>query len=224
MDINQPTDQPANQPIDQPTNQPIEQSIASTTIQTSAAAASGVLGTKMPATVAFAVAILLFLLPFSEIKCGGSAIMNKSGVNYTMGSDWKASGGYGKETMGEMTSKTIGEKEGMAQPLAIAALALGVLGLGLCFSNSRPAFSGAVVAGLLAAGSLIGLMFEVKKWFNNMLAKDAADKVAKGADDIGLGNMGNVKPTLAFTSWFYIAIVAFLAAAFFCYKRMSVKK
>ena len=58
MDTNQSTDQST----DQPTNQPIEQSIASTTIQTSAAAAPSVLGTKMPATVAFAVAVLLFLM------------------------------------------------------------------------------------------------------------------------------------------------------------------
>ena len=27
-----------------------------------------------------------------------------------------------------------------------------------------------------------------------------------------------------FTPWFYISILAFLAAAFFCYKRMSAKK
>ena len=27
-----------------------------------------------------------------------------------------------------------------------------------------------------------------------------------------------------FTPWFYIAVIAFLAAAFFCYKRMSAVK
>ena len=61
-----------NQSTDQPTNQPIEQSIASTSIQASAAATPGVLGTKMPSTVAFAVAVLLFLMPFIDIKCNGS--------------------------------------------------------------------------------------------------------------------------------------------------------
>ena len=30
--------------------------------------------------------------------------------------------------------------------------------------------------------------------------------------------------TVDFTPWFYIAVIAFLAAAFFCYKRMSASK
>jgi hypothetical protein len=151
--------------------------------------------------------------------------MNKNGLNFSTGSEWKVAGGFGKESLGEMTSKTTGKKEGMAQLLAIAAAALGLLGLLLCFSEGKSAISGAAVAGVLAAGALIGLMFEVKKWYNELLAKEAADKVAKGTGDIGLGKMGDdVKTSLAFTPWFYIAIIAFLLAAFFCYKRMSVKR
>lgn len=204
------------------TNQPTDQPITTSTIQTNVAPPPAIMKTKMPSTVAFAVGILLFFMPFSEIKCSGSTIMSKSGVSYALGSDWKSTGALGNKGMGELTSKTKNEKEGMAQPLAIAALALGILGLGLCFSNSKSAFSGGAVAGALAAGSLIGLMFEVKKWFNNGLAKDALDKVSEGGS--GFGSMSDVKPALAFSSWFYIAIIAFLAAAFFCYKRMSANK
>jgi hypothetical protein len=39
---------------------------------------------------------------------------------------------------------------------------------------------------------------------------------------LGLGDKMNI--TVDFTPWFYIAVIAFLAAAFFCYKRMSASK
>lgn len=203
------------------TNQPTEQPTSVSTTQTTVAAVPAMLKTKMPSTIAFAVGILLFFLPFSEIKCGGSTIMSKSGLSYSMGSDWKSTNALGNEGMKEMSSKTKNGNEGMAQVLAIAALALGILGLALCFSNVKPAFAAGTFAGVLAASSLIGLMFEVKKWFKKGLANDVADKISGGGSDFE--NLSKMQPALAFTTWFYIAIIAFLAAAFFCYKRMSVK-
>ena len=46
------------------------------------------------------------------------------------------------------------------------------------------------------------------------------------ADSVGLDKIGDnmANMTLAFTPWYYVAIAAFLAAAFFCYKRMSASK
>ena len=205
------------------TNQPTANIVS----ETPSTFSRGVFGTKMPASIAFAVGILLFFMPFSEIRCGGSAIMNKSGLNFAIGSEWKATGGIGKESLGQVTSKTTGKKEGMAQPLAIAAAALGLLGLLLCYSNTsaKTVLSGAAVAGVLAAGALIGLMFEVKKWYNDQLALETAEKVSNNTDDFGLGKMGDdMKTSLAFTPWFYISIISFILAAYFCYKRMSVKK
>ena len=34
----------------------------------------GMFGTSVPSSVAFVVAILMFLLPFSDIKCGGLSL------------------------------------------------------------------------------------------------------------------------------------------------------
>jgi hypothetical protein len=72
---------------------------------------------------------------------------------------------------------------------------------------------------------MIGMMIELKKWFNDSLAKDAINQTQNNTDNFGLDKLGNtlndIKPTLDFTPWFYVAMVAFLAAAFFSYRHMS---
>jgi hypothetical protein len=183
----------------------------------------GMFGTRIPSTVAFAVGILLFLLPFSEIKCNQTVFANKSGLGFVMGSDWKAVSNFGDKE--NTTTKTNKEKEGNTQYFAIAALALAMLGLLLSFSNAKSGGMAGVVTGVLSAGALIGMMIELKKWFNDSLAKDAINQTQNNTDNFGLDKLGNtlndIKPTLNFTPWFYVAIIAFLAAAFFSYRRMS---
>lgn len=190
------------------------------------AAASGMFGTKIPSTVAFAVGILLFLLPFTEIKCNNTVFANKTGLGFVLGSDWKSAnnGLGGDETTTDVTKKTNSEKEGNAQYFAIAALGLAVLGLLFSFGNAKSGGSAGLITGILSAGALIGVMVEVKKWFNAGLAKEAADKAKDGTDTLGMGKLGETMGNafqLNFTPWFYVAIVAFLVAAFFSYKRKS---
>lgn len=191
-----------------------------------AASAPGLFGTKIPSSVAFVVAVLLLLLPISEIKCGGKTLLNQTGIGFALGKDWKSTGGLGSDMMGDLTSKTSNIKKGNTQAFAGASLALGVIGILLTLLfTSKGASSGGVISGVLAAGSLIALMFEVKKGYNEWLTKQASDKASKGAESLGLGNNSDsIGTTLAFTPWFYIAVIAFLAAAFFCYKRMSANK
>ena len=116
------------------------------------------------------------------------------------------------------------EEKRNSQIFAVAALGLGVLGLLLSFANAKTGGAGGLFTGVLSAGALIGLMFEVKKNFNKSIADQAADKSGQGSDDFGLNRIGDtmndMKPVLDFTPWFFVAVVAFLAAAFFCYKRM----
>lgn len=207
MDLNQPTTPPTPPPV-----------------YTTIAAAPGMFGTKIPSTVAFAIAVLLFFLPFSEIKCGGQALMNNSGLGFALGKEWKFAGGYGKDMLNDMNSKTGSEKPGNAQYFIIAAMALGVLGLFFSFTEAKNGSRLAMVSGIVAAGTLVAFMFDIKKWFNDGMAKQASEKATDGTDSLGLGKMGDVKLSLTFTPWFYIAIIAFLAAAFFCYKRMTTPK
>lgn len=194
-------------------------------------ASPGIFGTKIPSSVAFAVGVLLFLLPLSEIKCGSQTIAKKSGLDFALANEWKMSMGNGMLNDNDLGKKSMSagkEQKGNTQYFAMAALAIGVIGLVLCFANSKLANGMGMVSGLLAVGAMIGLMLDEKKNFAASMRQQALDKAEKGADNLGLDNIGNtmndIKPTLAFTPWFYIAVIAFLAAAFFCYKRMQSSK
>ncbi len=187
---------------------------------------TGIFGTRIPSSVCFAIGVLLFVLPVSEIRCGGTKVTHKSGLDYALGNDWKAvSGGmFGQDWKKESVS-TGGEQQGNTRYFIIAALGLGVIGLAISLAAGKSASSIGLVAGVLSAGALIGFMLDLKKEFNKSIREQSLDKAKEGADGLGLDQIGNsmndIKPTLAFTPWFYIAVVAFLVAAFFCYKRMS---
>ena len=189
-----------------------------------AAVAPGMFGTSIPSTVSFVVAVLLFFLPFSEIRCGSTSFMNQTGLGFALGQEWKLSGGYGKDMLKEMDSKTGEKKTGNAQYFIIAAFALGVIGILFSVTGGKTGSRLGLVSGIAGAGVLIAFMFDVKKWFNEGMAKQAAEKASSGTDSLGLDKLGDVKLSLAFTPWFYIAVVAFLAASFFCYRRMPAFK
>lgn len=188
----------------------------------------GVFGTKIPATIAFGIGVLLFLLPLSELKCAGQKIASKAGITYAMGKEWKtvSSGMFGSDTKKDQSSDFSKEKKGNTQILAIAAIGLGVLGLLLCLGANKSSLSAGLVSGVLAAGASIALMIDQKSNFATALKLDALDKggdASEGFDKIG-NTLNNAKLELGFTMWFYLAVAAFLAAAFFCYKRMQAGK
>src|ERR1700726_918056 len=54
-----------------------------------ATSSTGLFGTKIPASAAFLVAILLFFLPFVEYKCNGTAVANNTGLEIAMGKEPK---------------------------------------------------------------------------------------------------------------------------------------
>lgn len=178
---------------------------------------SNVFGTKIPSSVSFAVGILLFLLPFAEVKCNGSTFASNTGLGIAMGKEWKMHDNnlFGNVLGGDATSKTSSDQKKDPNMYAIIALALGVIGLVLSLTNARSATGSAIVSGVLSAGALIGLMFDLKKQVNEPLA----GKTGGGLDTA----MNNVKIVMDFTPWFYIAVIAFLVAAFFCYKRLAPK-
>jgi hypothetical protein len=76
--------------------------------------------------------------------------------------------------------------------------------------------------GILSAGALIGLMLDLQK----KVKTDSGVTTPKtdGGGLFGLDKLNDVKMTIDFTPWFYVAVIAFLAAAFFSYMRMNSKK
>lgn len=202
------------------TNQPVTNNV-----YTPAPPKPGIFGTKVPSAVSFAVVLLMFLLPLSEIRCAGTALMSKSGLGFATGKEWTMVGGMGKDMMKDMKGPEKGEKEGNAQYFIIGAAALALLGLLLALAGNKTTGYAATACGVLGAGALIGFLFDLKKWFDASLAKQAAEKTKEGSDSLGLDKMDNLtNVTLGFTPWFYIAVIAFLLAAVFSYKRSASLK
>jgi hypothetical protein len=208
------------------TNQP--------TVQTNYAPTSGspgIFGGKIPSSVAFVAGVLLFLMPFIDIKCNNMSIQQVSGVQLATGFKTKNSSSdnpflndiKNDKVDSEITKATTKTEKKDPNMYALIALGLGVLGLLLSFTNAKAAVGGAMVTGIASAGAMVGLMLDIKKKIK--LPKLEGDNdISKGLGKIGDTITDSARITVDFTPWFYIAIIAFLAAAFFCYKRMSVRK
>jgi hypothetical protein len=196
-------------------------------------APTGVFGTKIPSAVAFAVGVLLFILPFAELKCnppkekeGGLFDVSKINVSFSntglglaLGSDWKLNmpsigGLFNNQKEGDW-KKDIKPQEPNAY--AIIALVLAVLGLGLSFTNAKAGASVNIVTGALSAAALIGLMIDLKK-----KSGDIISGMQKTGNSMDVGEY--TKLTLNFTPWFYVALIALIVAAFFSFKRMRSMK
>ena len=167
---------------------------------------------KMPSTIAFAVGIVLFFLPFVDIQCNNMSLKKISGTELATGFQLDGIGPRnslldGLKNMGDATVKPSKTDKWDPNVYALSALALGAVGLLLSLSNMKAGGIGGVLTGALAAASLVGLWMDIRKQIR-------ADVNIK---DAGTG----VNIAVEFTPWFYIAAVAFIAAAYFSYKRMK---
>jgi hypothetical protein len=214
------------------TNQPVSSSLP----LVPPSAAPGMFGTKIPSSVAFAVGVLLFFMPFIDIKCNNMSLQQVSGFQLATGFKMK-NNSSGNSFLNDIKSDKVDEgitkattKSDKKDPnlYAMIALGLGILGLLLSFTNAKAAIGGALVTGIASAGALIGMMLDIKKKVKLDMPGMGGGK-SGGDDPIGLDKIGkgvsdNMNISVSFTPWFYVAVVAFLAAAFFCYKRMQSSK
>lgn len=193
-----------------------------------------VLSGKTPSSVTFMVAVLLFVMPFIDIKCNNMSLQQVTGLQLATGfkmKDMDSKNTWLEEDKKENSTTKTKDKSNHKDPnlYAIIALGLGVLGLGLSFTNAKAAIGVAMVTGIASAVSLIGLMLDIKKKVrldmgNNNTKTTSTDSLSNELDKFSkdLGEKLNI--SVDFTPWFYITVLAFLAAAFFCYKRMSSMK
>src|SRR5688500_11333608 len=128
----------------------------------------GIFGTKISSSIAFGVGVLLFFMPFLDIRCNSMILQKVSGVQLATGFQIKSPGSDntlvgGLENMNDadtkMTSK--GEKN-EPNMLALAALGLGIVGLVLSLLNAKTGGAGGMITGILAAVALIATMIDVK--------------------------------------------------------------
>jgi hypothetical protein len=176
---------------------------------------TGIWGTKIPATAAFLIALLLFLLPFAEIRCNGTAMARNTGLGIAMGSEWKevvSKNIFGQSLNTEDNKREFNQKQD-PNIFAIAALALGVIGFLIALFNFNGGGKINLIVALLAMVSLIAMLIDLK-------SKAKSDTSVKSSDvDLNMG----VKITVDGTNWFYFAIILFLAAAFFSWQRSKMK-
>ena len=171
---------------------------------------TGLCGTKIPSSMAFLLAVLLFLLPFAEIRCNGAAVANNTGLGIAIGAEWK-----------EVVSKSIfgndfrdnpsanGSKVQKQDPniFAIAALALGVIGVLIAFLAPKGGGRLNLFVGALAAISLIAMLIDLR-------SKAKSDNSIKSSD---LNFNVGVSVTVDGTGWFYLAIILFILGGVFSY-------
>jgi hypothetical protein len=173
---------------------------------------TGLFGTKIPSTTAFLIAILLFLLPFAEIKCNGNAIANNTGLGIAMGGEWKEV--VSKNLLGDNSTNDKKEFNQSQDPniFAIAAFAFGITGLLLAFLNFKGGGRINLFIGLLSAILLIAMLIDLK-------SKAKSDTSVKSSDlNLNIG----IKITVDGTVWFYLAVILFLAAALFSWQKSKV--
>ena len=175
-------------------------------------ATTGMFGSSMPSAVAFLAAILLFLLPFAEVRCNGTALANNTGLGIAMGSDWKeviTKNIFGDS--GEMETKEKKEYNKSHDPnvFAIIALALGVIGFLVAVLAVARKSNINFYIGLFAAASLVAMLIDLR-------SKAKSDTSLNSSNvDVNVP----VKITVDGTAAYYIAVVVFIVAAILSLQR-----
>ncbi|MEO7922225.1 MAG: hypothetical protein ABIR30_00960 [Chitinophagaceae bacterium] len=169
------------------------------------------------ATISFAAGLLLFLLPFAQLKCTSVTLAENTGIGIAIGEQWKVA------DLGEMSPfvpKNDMAKISKANPLktgpnvfALVALAAGAAGLAFSLSSTNMRHVIGVSAGILAALMLIAVMVQF-----GLLLRSATD-IKEGDSNFNMG----VVVKIQFTLWYYLSLAAFATASFFSYKHHRIE-
>ena len=165
---------------------------------------------KYSISISFLVGLLLFFLPFVEVKCNATPLYEAKGIDLVTGFTVKDNK-HIKDF--DETALDIKNERQQGNTFAIAAFALGILGLVLSLLNFKSQPLVCMITGALAAFSLIGLLIDLnsdlKKWNGPSLKKTDND----------FFGLANIRVSVDFTAWFYISVISFLAAAYFAYQK-----
>ncbi|MFZ9388929.1 MAG: hypothetical protein ACO25B_13740 [Chitinophagaceae bacterium] len=170
------------------------------------------------APLCFALALLLFLLPFAEFKCANMTLLGNTGIGIAIGREWKVASGLSQnEFMKKLDDGSRRDKDFLKDKpniFALLALGAGIFGLLLGFINVSWRSLAGMCAGILGALMLIAMMIQLKVELQSLMQ----DK--PGRDGADLAVQGILK--LKFTIWYFISLVSFVAAAFFHYIRGKI--
>jgi len=203
--------------------EPLEPTVSQTTFN-QPTGTTGLFGTKIPSSIAFAVAVLLFLLPFIDIKCNNMSLMKVSGVKLATGFDIKTPGSSNSlfgdlSNLSEATQNNNSSNKKEGNIWAMMALGLGIGGFILSIINKKISATGGLLTGSLSAIAMIILFITIK----NDISKEAGMKpdisATQGLENTTNPFSENTLIAVEFAPAFYIALLSFLLAAWFSYKR-----
>ena len=167
-------------------------------------------GTKIPSSIAFLLAILLFLLPFAEIRCNGAAVANNTGIGIATGAEWKevvTKNIFGNGFQNNPSTNDTKVQKQDPNIFAIASLALGVIGVLIAFLTPKGGGRFSLFVGALAAVSLIAMLIDLR-------SKAKSENSIKSSDlDFNAG----IAITVDGTGWFYFTIILFILGGVFSY-------
>jgi len=180
-------------------------------------ASPGLFGTKIPSSIAFLLALLLFLLPFAEIRCNGAAVANNTGLGIATGAEWKevvTKNIFGNGFQNNPSTNESKVQKQDANVFAIAALALGVIGVLIAFLTPKGGGRFNLFVGALAAVSLIAMLIDLR-------SKLKSENSVKSSElDLNAG----VIVTVDGTGWFYFTIILFILGGVFSYLQGKSKQ
>ena len=169
---------------------------------------------KHTTSVTYLVALLLFFLPFVQIKCNDLPFAENTGMGLAFGKDYKVSGGWENRFGRDFKTETkVSKESGKMYVLALVALIAGVAGLFIALSLGPRGAIANMVLGSLAALSLIIVMIQI-----------TADVKQHVNDSERSDSFEAVKVTADFTLWYYLSVCSFLAAVFFSYKHRQLSR
>jgi hypothetical protein len=161
-------------------------------------------------SISFVVGVLLFLLPFVEIRCNGEKFASNTGVGLAFGIDYKTTSVDKSLTdaSGDRSEKQVVEREkGKLYVFALLAFLLGTAGIILSLTNAK-SNKALVFIGSLAAICLVILFIQIKM--------DVTDRPLRGSKS---SFASDIKVTATFTVWYYLSLLSFIVGAALSYKR-----
>src|SRR5882672_8930665 len=167
---------------------------------------------KKLSPVPFLLGVLLFLAPFIDIRCNNVSLQQVSGINLATGFEVKTNDENSLFKNLKVKDDDLSFKHGEKSEgniYALLALIIGLAGAVVLLLKFKNRETIGAIAGIGAAAALIGLMIDIKSQVKlNLSARtDFAD----------------LSLVIAFTPWFYLAVVAFLVGAYLSFKGMKKK-
>ena len=175
---------------------------------------------KHTVTISFALGMLLFLMPFVQLKCASTTLAENSGLGIAMGSEWKVAMVGSMNDLMDKADSTIKDKK--KNPLkgtgpnifAIVSLVAAAVGLAFGLTNQKHRSMIGLSAGILAAIMLIAVMIQYKMGMNSAMKEGN-----KSAPDMNMEGMIKIQ----FTLWYFMSLFSFAAAAFFSFKHHKIE-